>query len=404
MSFSTKKTMMKISYIALLVLVSVSGFAQNRILSINDAMDLSTINHPQIKINFAEIDRERSLLPSAYQFNNTELIFEAPTGTVLRPGFLQSFDFPSVYGLKRKYLSNQIEIAEASTEITVNYLHYRVRMTCNDLLYYTELSQQYRKQDSVLSDLLRVSQIRFDVGQISYIEKINAESQYRKLQYRVFQAQAELIKARNSLAFLIGSPNDTAITISDKFGRNPHNIGLLAFDTIFPQNPLTFYNREVIQSAQFQLKLQKAARVPGLILGYLNQGQDNTDLVYQLRFGISIPFSQWLNPSKIRAAEKELEVAEKKAVYTQYTLSSDLQQALNSYAQFSEALKYFENYGLEQSNQILAAARESYRLGSINYYNYLLNIQQAFDIQVSYLDALRNFNQAIINLQYINAQ
>ncbi len=396
--------MKKIRYIALLLILNSLGFAQERVLSIQQAMDLSAIHHPQIKIHFSEIDRERALLPSAYQFNNTELIFEAPTGQVMRPGILQSFDFPTVYNNKRKYLNNQIEVAEASTEITINYLRYRVRMTCNDLLYYTELSGQYSKQDSVLKDLLRVSQIRFDVGQISYVEKVNAESQYRKLQYRVYQAQAELIKARNSLAFLIGFPNDTAIVLTDRFERNPHNVGLLAFDTIFPQNPLTYYNQKNVKAAELQLKLIKSTRLPGLIVGFLNQGTDETELYYQLRFGLSFPISTWLNPSRIRASEKDLEIAQKRDYYARYSLSSDLQQALNSYAQFSEALRYFEDFGLEQSNQILSGAKESYRLGSINYYDYLLNIQQAFDIQISYLDALKNFNQAIINLQYINAQ
>ncbi len=378
--------------------------AQSRAISILEAMQLAAKNNPQVLINNLEIEREKAFRPSAYQFNDAEILFEAPTGNVLRPGILQSFDFPTTYLLRNAVFSKQIQLKEVNKEVTINYLNYRVRSVCNDFLYYQQLSRQYVKQDSILQDLLKVSQLRFDVGQISLIEKVNAESQYRRLQYKVFQAKAELIKARNLLAFLIGNPMDTSIYVSDKFERLPHNIGLLVFDTLFPQNPLTIYYQKNLELNQLSLKLTKSQLLPRIVLGYLNQGTDNTEPIYRIRFGISLPLWYWFNPAKIKAGKKQVEISQREAAYSRYTLSGELQQALNGYTQFSEALRYFEEFGLAQSNQILAAANESYRIGSISYYNYLLNIQQAFEIQVSYLDALRNYNQSIIMLQYINAQ
>jgi hypothetical protein len=53
---------------------------------------------------------------------------------------------------------------------------------------------------------------------------------------------------------------------------------------------------------------------------------------------------------------------------------------------------------------ITTMAKEAYRIGSIGYYNYLLNLQQVEKIRLGYLEALRNFNQSIFTIQLLKAE
>jgi outer membrane protein TolC len=91
-------------------------------------------------------------------------------------------------------------------------------------------------------------------------------------------------------------------------------------------------------------------------------------------------------------------------VLNHYHLQGSYNQALSELKQFSEALNYFEQTGLPQAEEIAKAAREGYRLGSIGYYNYLLNLQQVIKIRLGYLEALKNYNQAIYTIQYLKGE
>jgi cobalt-zinc-cadmium resistance protein CzcA len=74
------------------------------------------------------------------------------------------------------------------------------------------------------------------------------------------------------------------------------------------------------------------------------------------------------------------------------------------YKQYSQILDYFETIGTKQSKQIIESAQKSFRSGAISYYFYLQNIDQAFQIDLGYLDALKNYNQSVINLLYIKGE
>jgi cobalt-zinc-cadmium resistance protein CzcA len=85
-------------------------------------------------------------------------------------------------------------------------------------------------------------------------------------------------------------------------------------------------------------------------------------------------------------------------------LSADYSQALSQYTQYEQSLNYFETIGLEQSKEIIKNARQSFKSGAIGYYFYLQNLDQAFQIELNYLEVLKNYNQSIINLRYIKGE
>lgn len=141
--------------------------------------------------------------------------------------------------------------------------------------------------------------------------------------------------------------------------------------------------------------------MPGLLVGYLNQGNEHTSFKYRLRFGVTLPIFYWGYHSRIKAANKGIEIAENQLILGKYKLNGEYIQAVSRYRQFTQELNYYESAGLLEAAQTLKSASESYRLGSITYYIYLLNIEQAFSIELNYLEALKNYNQSITHLKYI---
>ena len=63
-------------------------------------------------------------------------------------------------------------------------------------------------------------------------------------------------------------------------------------------------------------------------------------------------------------------------------------------------LQFYETSGLQQADEIIKAANQSYRAGEISYSDFSLYLSQAIEIRKNYLDNLNEYNQAIIEYNY----
>lgn len=397
---------MRVLMITLLTWVGFAAFAQqnNSSLSRPKALQLAQEKNPQVKLANLKKEKQQALKASSLTIASPEIIFEAPTSTELRPGILQSFDFPTTYIRKYQSQSQQILMAETEKQITLNQLRYQVNTTYNEMQYLREVFASYQQQDSLLEDVVEVTNVRLEVGQISNLEKLNAESQYREVKYQLDQVKSKLRTARVHMSLLTGNPSDTSLTAADEFVKLAIPNGVAYTDDAFNSNPLTAYYEQNKKMQHLQLKQNQSYWFPSLIVGYLNQGASNSPMQYRMRYGFTFPLWFWSNTSQVKAARKNVSIADQQSVLNQYDLKGNYAQALSELRQFTEALNYFEQTALPQAQEISITAKEGYRLGSIGYYNYLLNLQQVIKIRLGYLEALKNYNQAIFTIQYLRGE
>jgi len=389
-----------------LLLLTGSGVAaqSTHVISLPQAIERASTNNPQVNVANLRIDKQRALLPGALSLSGPELIFEAPTTTRFQPGVLLPVSLPTVYKNQRIVQQNQVKLSQQEKIITMNTIRYNVRTTYNELLYLRESIANYRRQDSLLRVFTQVTAVRLNVGQISRIELLNAQSQQQELNYQLDQTRAKVRSGRIQLGLLIGTPNDTSLRVTGPFEKMTFASPFLSTDTTFIRNPRTLFYRQNLQLNESVLKLERKRRLPNIIVGYLNQGYSDSPLLYRFRFGLSLPVWGWVASSRINAAQTDVQIAQSEIKLNQYNLQGDYDKAYADYLQFGEALDYYQTTGLQQAQAIIQAASDGYRLGSIGYYDYLLNVQQAFKIRLGFLEALRNYNQSIITLQYLKGE
>ncbi len=401
----------KVMMILLFLFISMLAFGQKN-LSMQEAVNLAMEKNPQIKLADQKIQQQILLKPAAYYVENPELIFEAPTGTVMRPGVMQRIQFPSVYAAQAEAQQNRIGVSEAEKQISANNLAYRVKVAYINLQFIIEKVNLLRRQDSIYRDIIRVNDVRYRVGQITNLERINGESQYKKILYNLRQAEVELRNTKLQFGLLLGNAADTTNLPNAKLSKMPPLPASyrLLDTTAFAGNPILTFNRQIESLNSSLVKVEKRKLLPNFFFGYLNQGStDVNDVSYapfqnRLRYGISIPIWAWGQRASIRASMKEFEIAQTQTRINTLQLNTEYTNALALYRQADENLNYFENVGLREASEILRDARESYRLGSITYYAYLQNLELAFQIEANYLETLKNFNQAIIYLQYLKGE
>ncbi|MBX7126138.1 MAG: efflux RND transporter permease subunit, partial [Cyclobacteriaceae bacterium] len=361
--------------------------------------------NPEMELAGQKKSRQNSLLPATFNLKTPDLVFEAPTGHDLRPGILQVIDYPGIYAFQRRVQEGNVELADIESRITRNSLSYRVRLSYSELQYFIAKLRLLQSQDSIFDDLLKVNEVRYRVGQISNLERVNGESQYKRIQYGLRQTRTDLKSARYSFNLLLGRANDTTFLPASPLSKMEVMDAGISMDTLLlSNNPLMAYSTEQVVISANSLRLERSKRVPGLVVGVLNQGAPETGWLPRLRFGITLPLWQWTYQSQINAAKTGVEMARTQRKLASFELQTEYARAQAEFNQNRESLEYFETAGLLQSREILRSAKESFRLGSINYYAYLQNLELSFTIRQNYLETLRKFNQSVLRLQYLKGE
>jgi cobalt-zinc-cadmium resistance protein CzcA len=120
-----------------------------------------------------------------------------------------------------------------------------------------------------------------------------------------------------------------------------------------------------------------------------------------IQAGISLPLFFGSYKAKIKQSKLKAEIAETNADYNKMMLQSYHQQYLNELLKHKSSLNYYEVKAVPQADVIIENANKSFTNGAIDYIEYIQAMNQALEIKSNYLNTLNNYNQAVINLEYL---
>ncbi|HEV8513636.1 MAG TPA: TolC family protein, partial [Cyclobacteriaceae bacterium] len=265
-------------------------------------------------------------------------------------------------------------------------------------------------QDSLYTDFANASSIRFKTGESNLLEKTTAETQRLEIQNLQRQNLADIEISQARLKALLKS--DSSVTAADELKKRamPTEIS----GSQIQNNPdLKLINQEVTISQQFK-RMEKSRIMPDLLVGGFIQSLtgvqnvDGTDVFFSrskqftgFQLGLAIPL--WIKPNIARAnaAAFQEESMRKKAEQYQITLTGNFEQALRELDKNTSSLNYYETSALQNANLILSQARKAFRAGEINYIEFLQSLKISLGIKSNYLQAINQYNQSIITLEYL---
>jgi len=120
-----------------------------------------------------------------------------------------------------------------------------------------------------------------------------------------------------------------------------------------------------------------------------------------LQVGIGIPVFFGSQKAKIKAAQINTTLIETEKQQTLLFLQSSYLLQYNEYLKAKEGLQYYETTGLKQADDIIRISNTAYTKGEIGYMEYIQNLQTAINTKLQYTDAVNQFNQSIILLNYL---
>ncbi|PWA05002.1 CusA/CzcA family heavy metal efflux RND transporter [Flavobacterium psychrotolerans] len=378
-----------------------NGQAQSR-KSIDEVLSLGLKDNLQYNINQSQISKNQLLIKGNKEFPKTGIFVENED---LRPsdktgiwkiGLQQSFYMPQVNQAKKNYYREQTKYYEFNKEVINTELKKKIRSVYYQLWYLQDKTALYQRLDSIYVGLLKTTILKVKTGESAGIEKISANVKLKEIETNIIQLQKEMLVQQQALMQLLNS-SEAILPLSKSLEKLEY--GLQSTSDNHP-NLLLLQQNVVI--ANSEIAIQKSNRLPEFTGRVFSQKLYGVEDPYSgFSIATSFPvFGTGANSNKIKAAKTEKEMQEQQLQYQTQILKSSLAQRQTEVEKSVSGLQFYETSGLQQAEEIIKAANQSYRAGEISYADFSLYLSQTIEIRKNYLDNLNAYNQAIIEYNY----
>lgn len=373
--------------------------------TLDSAIASALRTHPQVQFSQQETEQQKALKRGSFNLENPSLGMEAPYGKKFEVALQQNFQNPVIYIQQAKLGKENILLSEQNQQVTKWQLIRNVRIAYLNLQYAEIRAKQLTYQDSIFRNLSVAAERRYNAGDAGLLEKVSAETKSKEIENLLKQTNAELQNAQFQLQ-LITSLKDGNIRSNNELIKStatiPNEIRLDSL--VITQSPLLKYFEQNTLVNKQNLRLQKSKVLPGLSIGYLNQVGPDQPTNFRIRYGITLPLWFWNYSSQIKAAKYQYQMSQSQYAIAQKTYSAEYTQALNDFSKYTGSLNYYEQTGLKQAETIISTSKRSYDAGEISYVIYMQSLNQAFEIKLNYIETIRDYNQSIIELNYLKGQ
>ncbi|TGE14530.1 TolC family protein [Hymenobacter elongatus] len=405
-----------LSALALLLVLASAGptWAQRLVVPLDSAENQALRRHPRLRQSAAEIAEQRALKRGSFSPANPDFLFSAPTGEQWAPGVVQTIDFPTVYRRQAQAAQAGIGLAERGLDVNRATVRRDVRLTYLNLQFAEAQLRQLTYQDSLFQTLQKATERLFAAGEVTSLQRISTAAEARQVLNQLEQSRVDLSAAQRRLGLLLGLPAGTELASEADLrqtGPALAQTGTELLSTLptsdsaaVAASPALAYAAQNLALSQSGISLVRARRTPALTVGYQNQAYDNSAIKYRFQFGVSVPIYFWTYRAQLQAATARSTAAQAQLQVQRLDLGSQYQQALADTRKFSTSLSYYEQAGLAQAAAIISQSQRLFRAGEISYLVLIQSLNQAFTIQNAYLATIRDYRQAIVELNYLRGQ
>ncbi|MNQ19447.1 Cobalt-zinc-cadmium resistance protein CzcA [compost metagenome] len=378
-----------------------NGQAQSR-KSIDEVLNLGLKDNLQYNINQSQITKNQLLIKGNKEFPKTGIFVENED---LRPsdktgiwkiGLQQAFYMPQVNQAKKNYYSEQTKYYEVNKEVINTELKKNIRSVYYQLWYLQDKATLYQQLDTIYAGLLKTTTIKVKTGESAGIEKISANVKLKEIETNITQLQKEMVVQQQVLMQLLNS-SEAILPLSKSLEKLEYGL-----QNSTENHPSLLLLQQNIAIANSEIAIQKSNNLPEFSGRIFSQKLYGVDDPYSgFSFSTLFPiFGSGANHNKIKAARTEKEVQEQQLQYKTQILKSDLTQRQTEVEKSLSGLQFYETLGLQQADEIIKAANQSYRAGETSYADFSLYLSQAIEIRKNYLDNLNAYNHAIIEFNY----
>jgi len=377
---------------------SISGFSQ-RLITNQEAINLSLQNKINVTPSTLELQQQQQLLRTRGALDNPEVEFEQSPYEGLLVGIQQRLRFPGVYAGQKALQKERIQLARLMIQLNEIEIKRIVRNNYLQIQYLIAKSELLTSQDSLYQAIKIAAKRNFDAGQIDKLQELFAGNEALKVRNELERTVSDLQAQKIALGYITNFNEDFIVEA----------LPISAIDTLVFSGRDASNNtlqQQVLQQqvniAQQELKVQKGELLPELTAGPLFPLSSDYKRLVGYQVGISLPIWAGANRARMNAAKTSIQLAEAQRERENRNFKREYQIAYANLLKEQRTLNYYHTTALNQSREISETALRLFNAGQSDYIEALRNIITAFETRINYLETLLNFNQALIELKYLN--
>ena len=389
------------------------GFSQTPI-SLETAIDKAFKNNLNIKSGTLRIDYQNKMQKSAVIIDPLNISAEIGQMNSFyvdnKFSVSQTIRLPKFYNAQKTVLMEEYKNSLLHLDLQKWQLKKEISLVYNELNYFIEKKKLLKKADSIFTQYFNRADLRLKKGESNLLEKATAENLRSQAEMQLKSLEKDREISIQKLSFLI---NDGS------FYQNENSkYGILNLENLnaeYAGNPLILKQLEQEKNIQnAKLLAEKAKLSPSLNLGVNSMtmkgnGADekyyNATHRFQSGFvGVGIPVFNSAQKSVIEAQKVNQLIAENNYQLGLINLKNQYLQNLRQFQKLNDEISYYQKTGLQNSESILKTANNQYFNGEINYLEWTLLVNQAFEIQNKYIDRLKETNDKIIEINSLKSE
>ncbi|RLD36723.1 MAG: CusA/CzcA family heavy metal efflux RND transporter [Bacteroidetes bacterium] len=397
------------SFLFLFIGLSFSGNmkAQEVNVTLQQAIDSAKKNFPAIKAAQLEIERQEALKSTAFDLGSTSVFTgKEETGNGVpgihnKVGFGQSdIDILGIFA-KSRQAGERIEQANKGRELTEKTLERDVSIAWYRALYTKKQWQLFLRLDSLYANFQKAAELRYKTQASSKVEYLSASAKYKELQVNIKRAKSNYQAAIEILNQYLLFPS--RFDISEK-GSKLNGFPLSTVNDSLTGSPLLKYYQTQINVAEAEWKTMRASYWPKFDVGYTFQSVDGRSGFYSWQAGISIPLLFFSQAGKTKAAKINYGIAGYNFDQKRLRLKAEYNQQMKRYLALDELINYYQKEALPLAREQIDAANLAYRLGGIDYIQFIQNVESAINTNREYLKQQTEYYVLSAQLKYITGE
>ena len=407
---------MKKQYIifSLFLFLPILVSAQSRQMTLQEVLAMATESSLTLQHSRMEVDKTRILQGTAFHLDATSVsLSQDPTSGGSPDNAItvsQSFALPSVYSARRSLLKSETTASQSRLAVSENELRREVSLAFYDLLYAQDVLHIYARQDSIYKNFNRVAEAKLRTGETGRLEQMNAIRLKQENDIKSDIAQRDFLTAQLQLMKWL---NTDTLVIPLATATNE----LIFADNSIADVPLLALAKSQEEVANRQLKLEKRNGLPTFSVGASVQTVIKGFNPYNIdrsaygggnfmgfSVGVNIPLAFGAQKARVKATRKEVEMAQLNVRNQEYVLRKSYDAAYNNYVSAHKAYNYYQKIGVPQAREMERISKVSYEYGQIGYLELMQNLQSALEVWKDFADATRQYNKAIVELNYLQGK
>lgn len=362
------------------------------------------------------VEKAQVMQRTAWDLDKTEIAFSqnpASSGdTDNGLTFSQSIEFPTVYTARRNQLKAETQAEKSRLNVTSQQLRLEIANVYYAMLYQTHRLQILQQQDSVIQRYCDVAGKRYKAGEARQLEFLSADRMRNDNRLEMTKVKNEAENLQTALMALLNTTTPV-VPAADNLVISQSSPMNATFN--YQQTADAQYQKDLISALDQEVKCAKTGYAPSLSLAlrsqllidswdpyHINRQRFTEGNFFGFEVTVGVPLFYGATKAKVKAAQKDREVAQLAMQQEQREKERDYKQGYNRLQNAIKRMEYYSGENMAKAKDIERLSTLEYENGEISYVEYASALQEAIDMRLKQAEVVNEYNEAVLALMALN--